>query len=98
VQYVRDGGRLLVLSQRHRTWWRNLRTRPDVEIELEGTRRPAVAHLAVGEEGLDALATCLRRQPRVARFYGIDVDEDGEPDPDRLAELADAVVVIVIEP
>jgi hypothetical protein len=52
----------------------------------------------VGEEGLDALATCLRRQPRVARFYGIDVDEDGEPDPDRLAELADAVVVIVIEP
>lgn len=97
VQYVRDGDRLLVLSQRHRTWWRNLRDRPDVEVELSGARRPAVAQLAEGDEGLAVLATCLRLQPRVARFYGVGLGDDGEPDPDGVARLAEAVVVIVIE-
>ena len=98
VQYVRDGDHLVVLSQRHRTWWRNLRSRPDVEVQVSGARQPAVAHLADGDEGLAALSTCLRLQPRVARFYGVDLDDHGEPDPDGVARLAEAVVVIIIEP
>ena len=97
VQYVRDGDRLIVLSQRHRRWWRNLRSRPGVEIELAGTTQQATARLAAGEEEREAMATTLRRNPRIAKFYGIEVGPDGEPDPVGLDRLQHAMVAIVID-
>ena len=36
VQYVRRGEGLLVISQRHRTWWRNLRGGFPVGVRLQG--------------------------------------------------------------
>lgn len=97
VQYVRDGDRLLVLSQRTRRWWRNLRERPDVEVVLCGETRLATAHLAEGDEERDAIATTLRLNPRTAKFYGVAIGDDGEPDTAGVDQLQAAFVAIVID-
>ena len=97
VQYVRDGDRLLVLSQRTRRWWRNLEQRPDVEIVLCGETIRTVAHLAAGEEEREVIATTLRLNPRAAKFYGVAIGEDGEPAADGIDQLQEAFVAIVID-
>jgi deazaflavin-dependent oxidoreductase (nitroreductase family) len=97
VQYVRDGDRLLVMSQRHRRWWRNIAVRPEVEVEvvLAGRTIDTTAHLA--DDTRAAIATCLRLVPRVAMFYGIAIDEHGDPDPAGIDQLEAASVVIVVD-
>ncbi len=97
VQYVRDGDRLLVLSQRTRRWWRNLTARPEVEVVLRGETIRADARLASDQEARRAIATSLRRNPRTAKFYGIAIGRDGEPAADGVEQLDAAFVVIVID-
>ena len=97
VQYVRDGDRLLVLSQRSRRWWRNLEQCPGVEIVLRGETIRTVAHLAAGDEEREAIAAMLRLNPRVAKFYGVTIGEDGEPASDGSDQLQAAFVAIVID-
>ena len=97
VQYVRDGDRLLVLSQRTRRWWRNLEQRPDVEIVLCGETIRTVARLAAGEEAREVIATTLRLNPRAAKFYGVAIGEDGEPAADGIDQLQETFVAIVID-
>lgn len=97
VQYVRDGDRLLVLSQRTRRWWRNLPEQPDVEIVLRGEKIRTVAHLATGDEERQVIASTLRLNPRTAKFYGVTIGEDGEPEADGVDQLQAAFVAIVIE-
>lgn len=97
VQYVRDDDRLIVLSQRTRRWWTNLRSPAGVEIVVRGDRLPGVARLLTGEAEHDAIELTLRQNPRTAKFYGVDIATDGAPDPDGVAQLQDAFVAIEIE-
>ncbi len=97
VQYVRDGNRLLVLSQRHRIWWRNIRAVPAIEMVLKGTTINTAAHVAEGDEALAAIAACLRINPRLAKFYKLDVGPEGEPSDGAVQQLDAAFVVIVID-
>lgn len=97
VQYVRDGDRLLVLSQRMRRWWRNIRSRPEVEIVLKGRTIRTTARLLEGEAAQEAIRTVLRRDRRTARFYGIAVDASGEPDRRGVEQLDAASVAIEID-
>jgi deazaflavin-dependent oxidoreductase (nitroreductase family) len=97
VQYVRDGNRLLVLSQRTRRWWRNLEERPDVEIVLRGETIRTMAHLTADNEEREVIATTLRLNPRAAKFYGVAIGEDGEPATDCIDQLQEAFVAIVID-
>ena len=50
VQYMRLGGDYVVLSQRHRVWWRNLRTRPELNLTIGGETIRGRARLPVGED------------------------------------------------
>jgi deazaflavin-dependent oxidoreductase (nitroreductase family) len=96
VQYVQDGDRLLVLSQRKRLWWRNITDEPEVAMVLKGRTIRTNAHLAEGDEARTAIATCLRLDPRLAKFYGIELDQNGEPSDDDVAKFDAAFTVIVI--
>jgi deazaflavin-dependent oxidoreductase (nitroreductase family) len=98
VEYLRHGDDWVVLSQRMRTWWRNLSTRPDVELLIRGTSVPGHAVLADGEHARTVLTDCLEQNPRVAKFYGIELDRASAVDPAAVDELLDRVVVIVITP
>lgn len=96
VQYVTLGDRIVVLSQRHRRWWRNIATNPDVTLLVRG--RDIGARAKIADDDIAAVLTdCLTEQPRVAKFYGIPI-EGGVPTPSGIAELATRVVAIVIEP
>ncbi len=97
VQYVRDGNRLIVLSQRTRRWWRNIAAEPEVEIILKGEAIRTAAHLADGDEARDAITASLRLNPRTAKFYGIAVDEHGEPAADGVDQLHEAFAVVLID-
>lgn len=66
VQYVRDGDRLLVLSQRKRMWWRNIVAQPEDDVVLKCGSVHTIAHLADGDEARQVIATCLRLDPRLA--------------------------------
>ncbi len=97
VQYVRDGNHLLVLSQRHRLWWRNIRSRPAVEVLLKGKTVRTRARLLEGADARPALENLLRLNPRLTKFYGLETDPDGAPTPPAIRQLHDAFVVIAID-
>lgn len=98
VQYVRLGDELIVLSQRHRRWWRNIRSCPDVTFEIGSRLITTDARvLDDPDEARHVVDAVLRTVPRVAKFYGIELDADGRADPDRVAALAERVAVIVID-
>lgn len=97
VQHVMIGARYLVLSQRHRRWWRNIETNPDITLLVRGEAIAAHATIADPDEARSLLAECLTQQARVARFYGIPI-EQGTVDASSVDELATTVVVIVIDP
>ena len=92
VQYVRDGDRFLVTSQRHRRWWRNIREHPEVELLVRGRTLVRPAHIAEHPESVDRLARLFALDRRLAKFYGI----RGEPDQEPCTALAEHIVVIVI--
>lgn len=97
VQYVAEGQHLVVLSQRKRRWWRNLTTRPEVEILLRSRTISTTARIAESYEATSAIAMCLRRKPQWAKFYGIPLDSAGEPAEDLVTQMTENFVVLLIE-
>lgn len=97
VQYVRDGDTLLVLSQRHRRWWRNIRRNPEIGMLVRGRSTRTLARIAEPPESIDLIERLIELQPRVGRFYGIPTDGAGRPDHEGVVALADRVVVIVAD-
>jgi deazaflavin-dependent oxidoreductase (nitroreductase family) len=98
VQYMRLDDEYVVLSQRHRVWWRNIRTRPEVELSIAGSAIAGRARLADGEDARRVLSSCLADNPRVAKFYGFEPDEAGSIAADDIERLAEWMVAIVITP
>ena len=98
VQYLTRGAEFVVLSQRKRTWWRNIRTRPDVEMRIEGVLMQGRGRIASDDEATSVLADCLRDQPRVAKFYGLEPDESGVFGDEDLKRLLERVAIVVVTP
>ncbi len=98
VQYMRLDDAYVILSQRHRVWWRNIRTRPEVELSIGGSAIPGRARLAEGDDARRVLSSCLAEKPRVAKFYGFEPDETGSIAADDIERLAEWMVAIVITP
>jgi len=98
VQHMTVDGHYVVLSQKHRVWWRNIGARPDVELLIAGRVVRAEATIAEADDAHRLLAQCLEDNPRVAKFYGVTADEHGAIRADDVAELADRMVVIDIRP
>jgi deazaflavin-dependent oxidoreductase (nitroreductase family) len=98
VQYMDADGHLVVLSQVHRRWWRNLRARPGVELLVRGREVHGDAVIAEDDRAADLLSSCLARDPKVARFYGVEPGPHGSIADADMARLLDAVVVIDITP
>ena len=98
VQYQRVGGRYVLTSQVHRRWWRNLRTRPEVELLVRGRVVHGRATLEEGDAAHRVLAAYLAEAPRAGRFYGLEPRADGTFAADDVDLLLEHVVVISIEP
>lgn len=90
--------RLLVTSQRDRTWWRNLRGGAQVEILLQGRWRRGHADPYEDQDRvMQALRSIFEHKPGSARFYGVVPDERGGWSVDSLAKSAATRVVVQIE-
>ena len=93
--YRQPDGSLLTTSLRSRTWWRNLRGGAPVALHLKGR-----LHKAYGEtleapldvmKGLDDL---FQRQPKLARFFGIQLGSDGLAESASLQRAANERVLV----
>lgn len=79
VNYVQEGDLLSVISQRKRTWWRNLRGGAPVTVQLRGKRLAATAE--VMEDSASVAASLLRHlqaMPQYAEPLGVGKDEAGQ--------------------
>lgn len=98
VQYLQVDGDYVVISQRHRVWWRNLRTRPETTLKIGSEVVGGQARVPEGDEAREVLSACLTANPRVAKFYGIDPGEAAAINPADIDRLSERVVPIVITP
>jgi hypothetical protein len=90
--------RLLVTSERQRTWWCNLRDRIKLDLTFKGKQTPATAQAFVGQtEVSTGLRAYFQASPRSARFFGIDLTPEGTVQVDDLNQLAEDRVVIWVE-
>lgn len=96
VNYVRDDGTLIVMTQADRTWWRNLRGGAPVIVRLRGREYHARAEaFESASEVAAALVAVARLRPAYARYFGIDLGADGQPtDPDAAQRAAQGRVIV----
>lgn len=96
VNYVRDDGTLIVMTQADRTWWRNLRGGAPVTVRLRGREYQARAEaFESASEVAATLVAVVRLRPAYARYFGIDLGADGQPtDADAAQRAAQGRVIV----
>ncbi len=88
VNYYRDGESLWILSNRDRTWWRNLLHGGEVMLRLHGHDLCGSGEVIEDEPRVAAgLAEYIRRLPATAHYLNVRV-ENGVPNCDDLSRLA----------
>ena len=97
VNYIQKGKTIYITSQKDRTWWRNLRGGAAVTLCLKGKEVDAWADVketpAEVAKGIKLFNAAFGTY---TRHFGLTLDEDGNPDPEKLKELAaDRVLVVV---
>jgi hypothetical protein len=103
VNYIQvetgESRRLLVTSQRDRTWWRNVRDRIEIGLTFKGQRMRAMVQVEESEDGVAAgFMRYFQVSPGSARFYSIDLTSDGKVRELDLARLASERVVVWVDP
>lgn len=98
VNYVRDGGILWVTSFRNRTWWRNLKGGAPVSVLLEGKElRGQGLAIVDAKDVAESLCGFFRKVPGRAKYYDVQLDPDGQPNPQDCSRAAQEHVIIRIE-
>jgi deazaflavin-dependent oxidoreductase (nitroreductase family) len=97
VNYYRDGDTLWVVTQRDRTWWRNLRGGAPVQLRLRGQAVSGMAEIVLDPEAVARqLGRYVQEIPMSARALGIHV-VDGEPNAEDLNRAAQSRVFARIQ-
>jgi len=95
MNYLAIGDALYTISTRERVWWRNLRAGAQVMIRLQGREVQAWAEAVEDETQVaGSLLEYLQKAPRLARYFGVGINADNEPDPDGIARLAQEKVIV----
>lgn len=96
VSYIRDGETLLVISQKSRSWWKNLRSGAPVTVLLQGRR-----WLARGEVFTDTalaatiLLRILQQGPAYQRLLHVKLGAAGQPEhPEALTRIAQGHIIV----
>jgi deazaflavin-dependent oxidoreductase (nitroreductase family) len=97
VNYYQEGDTLWVISNRERTWWRNLKGGAALKLRLRGQEVNGFGEVLLDEPAVAAqIGEYVRHLPISARSLGVHM-QDGQPDPADLARLAQARVMIRIK-
>jgi hypothetical protein len=97
VNYYQEGDTLWVLSNRERTWWRNLKGGALLKLRLRGQEVGGFGEVILDEPMVAArIGEYVRHLPISARSLGVRM-QDGQPDPADLSRLAEERVMIRIQ-
>jgi deazaflavin-dependent oxidoreductase (nitroreductase family) len=96
VSYIRDGETLLVISQKDRTWWKNLQGGTRVTVLVQGHTLQARGETFTDTEmAANILLQILQRVPAYQRLLHVPLAADGQPEhPEDLTRLAQAHVIV----
>ena len=98
VNYLQDGETLYITSLHERTWWRNLRDGQSVSLHLRGKDIQAKPQVAESDQEVAALLdTYFQLAPQMTRYFEINLDENGKPMIDDLAQAAKSRIMVVLE-
>ena len=98
VGYYREGASLWVISNRDRTWWRNVRNGANVSLLLKGKPVQAFANAELDEKAVEShLRKYIRQMPMLARSLGIRI-ENKIPNADDVARVAKDRLFIKVKP
>jgi len=96
VNYYQEGDTLWVISNRERTWWRNLKGGTPVKLHLRGQDVNGTGEVLLDDAAVaPQIGEYVRHLPISARALGVHV-VDGQPDPADLERLAKEKVMIKI--
>lgn len=97
VNYYQEGDMLWVISNRERTWWRNLKGGVPVKLHLRGREKSGFGEVLLDEAAVaPQIGEYVRHLPISARSLGVHI-QDGQPDPADLRRLAKERVMIRIK-
>ena len=98
VGFYKDGENLWVLTNRDRTWWRNVKGGADVSLLLKGKTVRALAEVELEKGSVEErMLDYIRRIPMAARSLGIRV-ENKTPNLDDVARVAKDRLFVKIQP
>ena len=96
VNYYQEGDTLWVISNRERTWWRNLKGGASLKLRLRGREVNGFGEVLLDEPAVAVqIGEYVRHLPFSGRSLGVHV-EDGQPDPADLTRLAQERVMVRI--
>ena len=96
VNYYQEGDTVWVISNRERTWWRNLKGGAPVKLLLRGREVHGLGEVLMEEAALaPQIGEYVRHLPMSARALGVHI-VDNQPDPADLERLAKEKVMIKI--
>jgi hypothetical protein len=98
VNYVRQENTLIIVSQKDRTWWRNLIGGAPVIVTLQGVQQEGWAD--VFQEPTDVAAGItpyVKKFPQAAKYLHVRMDDQGNPNTADLTSIAPSRVVIKIK-
>jgi deazaflavin-dependent oxidoreductase (nitroreductase family) len=96
VSYIHDGETLLVISQKDRTWWKNLQGSAMGTLFVQGHTLQARGETFTDTQvATNILLQILQRVPAYQRFLHVPLAADGQPEhPEDLTRLAQAHVIV----
>ena len=96
VSYIRDGETLQVISQRDRTWWKNLQGGAEVTVFLQGHTLQARGETCTDTEmAAKILLQILQHVPAYQRLLHLPLAASGHPEhPEDLTRLAQDHVIV----
>jgi len=98
VGFYREGDTLWVISNRDRTWWRNVRNGANVSLLLNGKTMGAFAETEMNEDAVKRrLLDYIRHTPISAKSFGIRM-ENKMPDAQDVERVAKDKLFVKIEP
>ena len=98
VGFYKDGENLWVLTNRDRTWWRNVKSGADVSLLLKGKTVRALAEVELEKGSVEErMLDYIRLIPMAAKSLGIRV-ENKTPNLDDVARVAKDRLFVKIQP
>jgi deazaflavin-dependent oxidoreductase (nitroreductase family) len=93
-----DGG-FIVISYRHRIWWRNLLDGRKGELHHRGKTFPVTAHILDQTDGVAAaLKKYFEKHADRAKYFGIRTGREGNAPEEELTRAATDRVVVFLTP